>query len=333
MGILHKMLTLRRYKQLAALLALGLLAAGCTTASRAPSLVAKVEPPPRGKGGTYKVGNPYQIDGVWYYPAEDLGYEETGIASWYGEQFHAKYTANGEIFDLNSLTAAHRTLPMPCVVQVTNLENGRTIQLRVNDRGPFARGRILDVSRRGAQLLGFEGQGTAKVRVKILVPESIQVAAIAGRNGGADATAMADAPVAAPRTQVVAEALPVAPGVRAKPARAVAALPSAAPSPDSRVAQMDQPIEPPPLPEKVTVVPVKPTNIFIQVGAFSRSDNAARARSRAESFGPVRMASVRQQGIELYRVRLGPIESVDEADKLLSRVVESGLTEAKIVVD
>src|SRR5690348_7782391 len=239
------MLTSRPYPQFAALLALGLLAAGCTTASRAPAPVAKAEPASRGKG-TYKVGNPYQIDGVWYYPAEDLSYEETGIASWYGEQFHAKETANGEVFDLNALTAAHRTLPMPSIVQVTNLENGRTIQLRVNDRGPFARGRILDVSRRGAQLLGFEGQVTAKVRVSTLVPESIQVAAIAGRNGSAEAAAMADAPVAAPRTQVVAEALPVAPGVRAKPARAVAALPSAPPSPDRRVAQMDQPIEPPP---------------------------------------------------------------------------------------
>jgi rare lipoprotein A len=328
------MLTLRPYPQFAALLALGLLAAGCTTASRAPAPVAKAEPAPRGKG-TYKVGNPYQIDGVWYYPAEDLGYEETGIASWYGEQFHAKETANGEVFDLNALTAAHRTLPMPSIVQVTNLENGRTIQLRVNDRGPFARGRILDVSRRGAQLLGFEGQGTAKVQVKILVPESIQAAAIARRNGGdADAPAMVDAPVAAPRAQVVAEALPVAPGVRAKPAPVAAALPPPPPRPAPQVTRMDQPIAPPPpLPEKVTVVAVKPTNIYIQVGAFSRADNAARARTRVEPFGSVRMANVRQQGIELYRVRLGPIASVDEADKLLSRVVESGLTEAKIVVD
>src|SRR4051794_10009705 len=105
MGILHKMLTLRVSTQFAVLLALGLFAAGCTTASRAPAPAATTEPPPRGKG-IYKVGNPYQIDGVWYYPAEDLGYEETGIASWYGEQFHAKYTANGEIFDLNALTAA-----------------------------------------------------------------------------------------------------------------------------------------------------------------------------------------------------------------------------------
>ena len=118
--------------------------------------------------GKYKVGNPYQIKGVWYYPKESFDHVETGIASWYGRQFHLKKTANGEIFDMNELTAAHRTLQMPSFVQVTNLENGRSLKLRVNDRGPFAHGRIIDVSRRAAQLLGFERQGTARVRVQIL---------------------------------------------------------------------------------------------------------------------------------------------------------------------
>ncbi len=134
----------------------------------------------------YKVGNPYQIDGAWYYPAIDWNYDETGIASWYGEDFHGKYTANGEVYDLNAVTAAHRTLPMPSIVQVTNLDNGRTIQLRVNDRGPYARGRIIDVSRRAAQLLGFESIGTAKVRVRILVPESMQAQSLAQGNGGTE---------------------------------------------------------------------------------------------------------------------------------------------------
>src|ERR1700756_2860405 len=119
----------------------------------------------------YKVGAPYQIGGVWYYPAVDYNYDETGVASWYGEAFDQQYTANGEIFDLNQLTAAHRTLPMPSIVQVTNLENGRSMQLRVNDRGPFVGGRIIDVSRRAAQLLGFETNGTARVRVTIIKDE------------------------------------------------------------------------------------------------------------------------------------------------------------------
>ncbi|MBT7942196.1 MAG: septal ring lytic transglycosylase RlpA family protein, partial [Alphaproteobacteria bacterium] len=102
----------------------------------------------------YKIGDPYQIQGVWYYPAEDFEYEETGIASWYGTQFHGRRTANGETYDMNALTAAHRTLPMPSFVRVTNMENGRSLILKVNDRGPFARSRIIDISRRGAQLLG-----------------------------------------------------------------------------------------------------------------------------------------------------------------------------------
>lgn len=125
-----------------------------------------------GKGGTYKVGNPYKIMGKWYYPKEDYNYVETGTASWYGKDFHSKYTANGEIYDMNTLTAAHRTLPLPSIVRVTNLENGRSLVLRVNDRGPFAKNRIIDISKRGAQLLGFQAQGTAKVKVEIMAEES-----------------------------------------------------------------------------------------------------------------------------------------------------------------
>ena len=131
----------------------------------------------------YRVGEPYRINGAWYYPAEDWSYDETGVASWYGEEFEGKYTANGEIFDLNAVTAAHRTLPLPSIVQVTELENGSSIRVRVNDRGPYDAGRILDLSRRAAQLLGIETKGTAKVRVQILFVESLAAAKLAGRKG------------------------------------------------------------------------------------------------------------------------------------------------------
>ncbi|MCE2519101.1 MAG: septal ring lytic transglycosylase RlpA family protein [Alphaproteobacteria bacterium] len=131
--------------------------------------------------GHYKVGQPYEIKGVWYHPAEDPFYDEEGIASWYGEPFHGQLTANGEIYDMNELTAAHKTLPMPVYVRVTNLENGRSLVLRVNDRGPFIAGRIIDVSRRGAQLLGFEGKGTARVRVQAVDQESGRTWAELGR--------------------------------------------------------------------------------------------------------------------------------------------------------
>src|SRR5689334_5858306 len=179
---------IRRLSPLHAVLAAALLA-GCVGRPPPRAVDNTGAPPPASNVpgiGTYKVGNPYQIAGVWYRPAEDYAYDETGIASWYGEDFHGKYTANGEVFDLNAMTAAHRTLPMPSIVQVTNLENGRTVELRVNDRGPFARGRIIDVSRRAAQLLGFEQTGTAKVRVRILPEQSIQVASLARRNNDPD---------------------------------------------------------------------------------------------------------------------------------------------------
>ena len=122
--------------------------------------------------GYYKVGNPYQVSGVWYYPKEDYSYKEIGISSWYGQDFHNGITANGELYDMHALTAAHRTLPLPSIVRVTNLQNGRSLVLRVNDRGPFVNNRVIDVSMRAAQLLGFKDQGTTQVQVEILPEES-----------------------------------------------------------------------------------------------------------------------------------------------------------------
>ena len=106
----------------------------------------------------YKVGNPYQIAGKWYYPERDLRYDNTGIASWYGNQFAGKLTANGEIFDPELVSAAHKTLPMPSVVRVTNLDNGKSLVVRINDRGPYVTGRIIDMSRAGARLRGFKDE-------------------------------------------------------------------------------------------------------------------------------------------------------------------------------
>jgi rare lipoprotein A len=119
-----------------------------------------------GPGGRYLVGSPYSINGTWYYPAENPSYSAIGTASWYGREFHGNATANGERFDARRLTAAHTTLPMPVLVRVTNLDNNRSIVLRVNDRGPFVSGRILDVSEAAAEQLGFRMQGTARVRVE-----------------------------------------------------------------------------------------------------------------------------------------------------------------------
>jgi rare lipoprotein A len=133
--------------------------------STSPRVVAFGEPVPKG-GGTYRVGKPYVVGGRVYVPEEDVNYREEGLASWYGDDFHGRLTANGEVFDMASLTAAHPTLPMPCYARVTNLGNGKSLIVRVNDRGPYHGNRLIDVSNKAAELLEFKGNGVARVRVE-----------------------------------------------------------------------------------------------------------------------------------------------------------------------
>jgi rare lipoprotein A len=133
--------------------------------SSSPRVVALGEPVPKG-GGTYRVGKPYTVGGRIYVPEEDVNYREEGLASWYGDDFHGRQTANGEVFDMDSLTAAHPTLPMPCYARVTNLSNGKSLIVRVNDRGPYHGNRLIDVSNKAAELLDFKGNGVARVRVE-----------------------------------------------------------------------------------------------------------------------------------------------------------------------
>jgi rare lipoprotein A len=133
--------------------------------SASPRVVGPGEPVPKG-GGTYRVGEPYVIGGRVYSPEENPRYRAEGLASWYGEDFHGRLTANGEVFDLNGISAAHPTMPLPSYARVTNLSNGRSLIVRVNDRGPYHSDRIMDLSVRSAQLLGFHGRGTAPVRVE-----------------------------------------------------------------------------------------------------------------------------------------------------------------------
>ena len=133
--------------------------------SSSPRVVALGEPVPKG-GGTYRVGKPYTVGGKVYVPEEDPDYREEGTASWYGDDFHGRLTANGEVFDMTSLTAAHPTLPLPSYARVTNLGNGKSLIVRVNDRGPYHGNRLIDVSNKAAELLDFKGNGIAHVRVE-----------------------------------------------------------------------------------------------------------------------------------------------------------------------
>ena len=143
---------------------IGLLLTACSgRPPSAPTDLASATP-----HGTYKLGSPYQINGVWYYPEFDPAYDSVGIASWYGRDFHGRPTANGEVFDMGQISAAHPTLPMPSLVEVTNLENGRSVKLRVNDRGPFHGNREIDLSQAAARELGFENKGLTEVRVRFV---------------------------------------------------------------------------------------------------------------------------------------------------------------------
>jgi rare lipoprotein A len=302
---------------------------GCAD-RRSPSL-------PAGGAGPYKVGKPYQIAGVWYYPAVDYAYAETGIASWYGPGFHGQATANGEAYDMNALTAAHRTLPMPSMVRVTNLENGRQLALRVNDRGPFVNNRIIDVSRRGAQLLGFERQGTARVRVEIMADESRQLAMLSGATApvaaqaaAATSSTVSDSPrvSAAPAGALTTETL-APPGQATQSAKAVVA---AKPVAESIVGKASVAAAPKP-DGKVTVVPVRKTAMYIQAGAFTSVANANRLRAKLTPFGQSRVMPAMVGSQRFYRVRVGPIARLSQADAVLARIIAAGHPEARIVVD
>jgi len=254
----------------------------------------------------YKVGNPYQIDGIWYYPRENPDYDERGIASWYGTDFHGKLTANGETYDMDALTAAHKTLPMPSTVRVTNLENGRSLVLRVNDRGPFVHGRIIDVSRHASKLLGFHKQGTAKVRVAVLQSGGDRFIA-AKPETSEEETQLA---LAAPRAGVTSQMLPPPGGVAAAPAPWVTPATPAVEQREPRV-----------------------TTMYVQAGAFVSASNARRLRNQLAALGPTTVSEVTIKGLVFHRVRLGPLPTVADADVALARVMGSGYPGARIVVD
>jgi rare lipoprotein A len=304
----------RSVRSLAAL-SLALFAAAC--ASEPPQIATR--PPPN--HGTYKVGQPYQIQGTWYYPKEDPTYDETGVASWYGPTFYEHATANGEIYHAGDLTAAHRTLPLPVNVRVTNLDNGKSIVVRVNDRGPFAKGRIIDLSERAAELLGYKTAGTARVRVQF-----VSRADLDGGLPPPDETPpeIASAVPAAPAMPVARTALTAVPGAAVAAPIVIKPLPTPAP-PSADVAVATQPTG------VVTQVPPVPTRLYVQAGAFTTYQNAARLVRKLGS--GLQISSVARGGQTIYRVRLGPFDDIGDADSALARVTSAGSNDAKIVVD
>lgn len=302
-------------------LLLAALAAGCVTPPQVPQ-IATVPP----NSGVYRVGKPYQIGGIWYYPSEQPDYDETGIASWYGPGFYGKLTADGEIYTAQDLTGAHKTLPMPVNVRVTNLENGRSLVVRVNDRGPFAQGRIIDLSERAAKLLGFYEKGTARVRVQYVARADLPT----GKPQPFGAGTPEEVQNALPKVdtgKVETSALPEIPGAREAAPKPLRDLPKVTSS-----AQIGTP-DAGGLPTgQVTKVPVPAvTRLFVQLGAFSNYTNAWRL---AQRMGPeVSISAIQRHGQTLYRVRSGPYQATEDADAALSRLTNLGAADAHIVVD
>lgn len=303
-------------------------------------------PAPKG-GGHFKIGQPYEINGEQFVPEDDPTYDRRGVASWYGALFHGRHTANGEIFDMERLTAAHPTLPLPVYVKVTNLDNGRSAVVRVNDRGPFRNGREIDLSERTAEVLGFKRAGTANVRVRYL-----RRAPMDGDDGferdylstrgysqyagtrdedGVPEVVIAVGPPAPPGP-------PPAPPLPDRPDRSavVAALQTPASSSAGPAGSDEAPQHAQASME--TTGSIRPSvsesgGPMIQAGFFKNQGNAKRARGALASVGPVVVTELLDRGETYYRVRVGPFPDGIAAAAALSDVATAGYRGAKIVLN
>jgi rare lipoprotein A len=341
-----------------------LLLSGCSETQLASHYIKKIYNGTQPEtAGTYKVGNPYQVGSVWYYPQENFRYTETGIASWYGPDFHGGKTANGEVYDQNELTAAHRTLQLPSFVRVTNLENGRSVVVRINDRGPYLHGRIIDVSKRAADLLGFIGKGTARVRLEVLEQESRRLADAARRGVDTSRMSVADmrAPGGASPQQARLEEASFTRGPQVAENTESESVPESLKTPTITVEELNRPgaipasavqhaapAKPMPAPHAaplsthmskgrnvpdpvVSQAPVRPTGIFVQAGSFGVRANADRLAQKLSSVARTSVDAVDVGGRTFYRVRLGPLASVQQADAVLEKTIGAGGGGARVV--
>ncbi len=287
----------------------GLTLSGCGSVLEAPApdtsnpqLVEYGDPVPRG-GGIYKVGTPYQIAGNWFYPREDENYDETGIASWYGRYFHGRRTANGEIYDMDALTAAHPTLPLPIYARVVNLENNREIIVRINDRGPYANDRIIDLSKMSAEALGFSEQGTTRVRVTYLGRAPLD---------GDDSWETRLYERTRGRPNSLANVVP--PGAPAQNA----------PNANTQLASLNTGAN-------NDITASLPARLFVQAGSFRDSARANRLSAQLSSVDATSISTVDVGNLTYYRVRLGPYSAPATAENIRQQVVTAGIQGARIV--
>lgn len=275
---------------------------------------------PKG-GGVYKVGKPYKVAGRWYVPKEDETYDETGVASWYGAAFHGRRTANGEIYDMNALTAGHRTLPLPSYAYVTNIDNGRTILVRINDRGPYVNNRIIDLSRRSARALGYTKRGLARVRVRYAgraplngddIHERRHLAAQTWSRRGGPQYAQA----APNRSVAPTQTYQAAPSWSVTNYRGQLATSDTRNQSYGRRSSLGG-----------------PALAYVEAGRFDSRASAERMRHELEGVGPGRVVTV-QEGTEnaLFIVQIGPLAGA-EADKMKEKMAALGIRDSIIVRD
>jgi rare lipoprotein A len=315
------------------LVAAGLALSGCSSKSEkkaaldpfagtgSPRWTGKGEPP--WGGGRGHIGKPYQVAGRWFKPHEDEDYDKKGVASWYGEAFNRRKTSNGEWFEMSRLTAAHPTLPLPSYVKVTNLENGRDVVVRVNDRGPFVGTRIIDLSKKTAEVLDFKSRGKANVRVQYIGPAPLNdngahlVAMNRELNRG---TAMHRMIAAADRSR----------GKNPAPEVMVAeAPPKKKPKPDAAAVETVA-YQPPAVSNPPSGSGIE-TSYFVQLGSFTNVDNAARARDQFANVWPVQFIELSGSNGVIYRIRLGPIADQADATTALENAFAAGYDDAHVV--
>jgi rare lipoprotein A len=292
--------------------------AGC--APRAPVPVAQ---------SRYLIGQPYQMGGTWSYPREDFALVETGLATVAADARAGRRTANGEIHDPAALMAAHRTLQMPALLAVTNLETGLRLEVRVNDRGPAQPGRVLALSRRAAQLLGVREGVTAQVRIEV-VGEASRALAAGLPNTETPPLEIAAAPLGAVEREQLAPPPGATQATRLRQARQ---FPGAAGNGAATAATAAAP--PLLLPERVTRVAPAPGQLWIETATFSRREMADRQVARLGGLrARVDQIGGRGRGAQpSFRVRLGPFGTVPEADRALEGTLRAGVSEARILVE
>ena len=254
----------------------------------------------------YKIGKKYNVGGKYYYPKKDLYYNKTGIASWYGPKFHGKLTANGEIYNQYALTAAHKTLPLPSAVKVTNLKNNKSIVLRINDRGPFVNDRIIDLSSKAADILDLKREGTGLVRVQILREKSLYLEKLAKQGSFPEINDLKE-------TELPNITIPSKVAVKIKDTKN----------------------------QKIVTKKInynlknlnKEYKIYIKLASFSSKKNAEIMKKKVSYIDKVKIYKIYKLNKTLYQVKAGPFLSVEKVDQLHSLLLQKGMQGAKIIIE